>query len=48
VTRTKEQLPQEPRPLNQSEWDQYLCELAMQELVEQYGPILREEDEQQS
>jgi hypothetical protein len=36
------------RPMSDAEWQNYLCELAMQELVEQYGPILREEDEQQS
>jgi hypothetical protein len=44
VIRTKENLPPDPRPLSDAEWQNYLCELAIQELVEQYGPILREED----
>jgi hypothetical protein len=43
VIRTKEQMPAD-RPMSDAEWQNYLYELAMQELVEQYGPILREED----
>jgi hypothetical protein len=44
LSQVERELPLEPRPLSDAEWQNYLCELAMQELVEQYGPILREED----
>ena len=41
-------VPAEPRPLSNAEWDEMLAELAMMQLIEEYGPILQEEDEHQS
>jgi hypothetical protein len=46
VIRTKEQIPTD-RPMSDAEWSNYLAELAMQQLVEEYGPILQEDDDEQ-
>lgn len=35
----------EQRPMSDAEWNEYLSQLAMMQLIEEYGPVLQEQED---